>query len=282
MPKSHLRQLIKFIRVFGIGAGVRLWISLSLQQLGADSSSISLRIPGSAAPIRLRPPDLQIFWQIMVMQENDFQSLPQAKLANEAYRAILSERNTPVIVDCGRHVGLSAIWFASHCPEAVVYSVEPDAANFKLLQENTSAYPNVVSISGGIWSRPCRLEISNPHSGSASFRLREVSEDADPGPRNALQAYAIEDIAEWEATNRLFVVKMDIEGAESEVFSGSAGWMKSVAVVIVELHDWLMPGQGTSRNLLARVAENHFDVLLRGENLILFQTAGTDLRRSVS
>jgi FkbM family methyltransferase len=273
MPKSSLRQLIKFIRVFGIIAGTRLWLGLLLKQLRFRSGLIAIKIPGLAAPIHLRRQDLQIFWQIMVMQENDFQSLPEASRELAFYKQILSEGNKPVIVDCGGHIGLSAVWFASRFPDALVYSVEPDTANFQMLQQNTRAYSNIVPIQGGIWSRSCLLHISNPNSGSASFRLQEVPESASPERAAVLQGYDLGDIVGREAANRLFLVKMDIEGAEAEVFRRPADWMNSAAVMIIELHDWLMPGQGTSRNLLARVSENHFDVHFRGENLILFRTA---------
>jgi len=274
VPKSRLRQLIKYIRVFGIVAGTRLWLSLLLKQLRFRSGVIAINIPGLEAPIHLRPQDLQIFWQIMVMRENDFQSLPEASRELDVYKQILADGNRPVIVDCGGHIGLSAVWFASRFPEAVVYSVEPDTANFQMLNQNTRAYPNIVPIQGGIWSRSCLLEISNPKSGSASFRLQEIPESTSPERAAVLQGYAIGDIVGREASNRLFLVKMDIEGAESEVFRRPAEWMNSAAVMIIELHDWLMPGQGTSRNLLARVSENHFDVHFRGENLILFRLTG--------
>jgi FkbM family methyltransferase len=276
MPKSRFRQFLKFVRVFGISAGVRLWFSLFLQQLGSRSALLAIRVPGLASPIHLRRQDLEIFWQIMVMQENDFRALPQASRATDVYRKIVSELNKPVVIDCGGHIGLSALWFASHFPEALVYSVEPDSSNFELLQQNTRSYSNIIPINGGIWSRTCYLEVSNPNSGNASFRLQEVAEDAALVRPNMLQGYAIGDIADREESNRLFLVKIDIEGAESEVFKRPAEWMGSAAVLIVELHDWLMPGQGTSRNLLARVAEGHFDVLLRGENLLLFRAAGGD------
>lgn len=274
MPKSRLRQLIKYIRAFGMVAGTRLWISLLLQQLRSRPGLITINIPGLAAPTYLRPQDLQIFWQIMVMQENDFQSLPEASRQLDVYKQILADGNRPVVVDCGGHIGLSAVWFASRFPEAVVYSVEPDTANFQMLSENSRAYPNIFPVQGGVWSRSCLLEISNPKSGSASFRLQEVPESASLEHAAVLQGYAIGDIVEREARNRLFLVKMDIEGAESEVFKRPAEWMNSAAVMIVELHDWLMPGQGTSRNLLARISESHFDVHFRGENLILFRTTG--------
>jgi FkbM family methyltransferase len=269
MPKSRLRQLLKFIRVFGVWGGTRLWFSL-LAQSSFSSASLDLNVPGLAGPIHLRQRDLPIFWQIMVMQENDFQSLPQVSRVTDVYQRILSEGNRPVIVDCGGHIGLSAVWFASHFPEATIYCVEPDSSNFKFLQQNTKAYPNVTLLNGGIWSQSCHLEISNPLSGSASFRLREVF-DVTPEQSGLLRAYTIGEIAGRDDVNRLFLVKIDIEGAESEVFKGPTDWLESTTVLIIELHDWLLPGEGTSRSFFQRLGENQFDVILRGENLILFR-----------
>jgi len=269
VPSSRLRQLFKFIRVFGLPGGFRLWCSLLLQ-VGFRSGMLELCVPGLAAPIRLRPRDLPIFWQIMVMQEYDFQSLPQAGRVTDIYNRIVSANNRPVIIDCGGHIGLSAVWFASHFPGAMVYCVEPDNSNYELLKQNTEAYPNVVPLHGGIWKRPCRLKISNPLSGSASFRLQEVPEDADPGHCDLLRGYTIDEILQRE-TDCLILVKIDIEGAESEVFEAPAAWLASTTMLIIELHDWLLPGQGTSKNFLRRIVEHNFDVVLQGENLILFQ-----------
>jgi predicted O-methyltransferase YrrM len=79
----------------------------------------------------------------MVMQEYDLQSLPQAGWAKDAYRGALSEGDRPVMVDCGGHIGLSAVWFASHFLEAAVYSIEPDISNCQLLQKNTDLFKRV-------------------------------------------------------------------------------------------------------------------------------------------
>jgi hypothetical protein len=115
------------------------------------------------------------------------------------------------------------------------------------------------------------LEISNPLSGSASFRLQEASEPVSDEQSDLLRGYTILEILRRDEANRLFLVKIDIEGAEAEVFQESTEWLELATMLIIELHDWLMPGQGTSRNFFKRVAENKFDVVLRGENLLLFK-----------
>ena len=272
MPPSQLRQLLKFVRVFGYSGGLRLWSSL-VRQGGRRAEMLTLQVPGLPAPLRVRGRDLPIFWQIWVMRENDFSSLPQAARVKAKYEALLAAGVTPLIIDCGAHVGLSAVWFASRFPKAAVYSIEPSSANFALLQQNTKAYGNVVPIHGGIWGQSCHLEISNPNSGSASFQLREVYDSTTADRPDLLRAYTIDELVTRDPNTALLLVKVDIEGAESELFRKPAQWMGNVPALVIELHDWLLPGQGTSTNFFKRIAEQPFDVVLQGENLLVFRAA---------
>jgi hypothetical protein len=54
------------------------------------------------------------------------------------------------------------------------------------------------------------------------------------------------------------------------LFSGDYGWMELFPLLIIELHDWLLPGQGTSHNFLKALTEFEFDVITRGENCFCF------------
>lgn len=273
MPPSRLRQLLKFVRVFGLEGGLRLWWTL-LRHTESPTGLLKLPVPGLAAPLQVRKRDLPIFWQIWVMRENDFASLPQAAGVKRAYQEILDAGQTPVIVDCGGHVGLSAVWFASQFPKATVYSVEPSDANFAMLQTNAKAYRNIVPLNGGVWSKSCHLEISNPNSGSASFRLQEVFGVEGSERPDLLRAYTIDEIAGLQGRTQLLLVKIDIEGAESEVFREPGQWLQKVPAIVIELHDWLLPGQGTSTNFFKRISEYPFDVILQGENLLVFKAPG--------
>jgi hypothetical protein len=64
-----------------------------------------------------------------------------------------------------------------------------------------------------------------------------------------------------------FLVKMDIEGFESDVFSGDNSWLQKTPFFMIELHDWLMPKQGTAGGFLKAVANEPRDFLIRGENI---------------
>ena len=69
----------------------------------------------------------------------------------------------------------------------------------------------------------------------------------------------------------LFLVKIDIEGFEKDVFGNATPWIDKSAATIVEIHDWLFPGEGTSRNLFRDMANLEREVLISGENLIFLR-----------
>jgi len=66
---------------------------------------------------------------------------------------------------------------------------------------------------------------------------------------------------------RPFIAKIDIEGAEEELFSADTGWVDEFPLLIVELHDWLLPKSASSRNFLRCMAERDRDFVYLGENV---------------
>ena len=63
------------------------------------------------------------------------------------------------------------------------------------------------------------------------------------------------------------VLKVDIEGAEKEVFSGEREWLAKVKVVILELHEEARPGCETA--VSNAMNEFNFSLLIeRGENIV--------------
>ena len=70
-----------------------------------------------------------------------------------------------------------------------------------------------------------------------------------------------------------FICKIDIEGGEANLFRCNYAWLERFPLVIIELHDWLLPGEGNSRNFLKAALEFDFDFVYRGENLFCFNNA---------
>ena len=64
-----------------------------------------------------------------------------------------------------------------------------------------------------------------------------------------------------------FIVKLDVEGAEKDVFSGNTEWVARTPLIIVELHDWLMPRQGGATPFLRCISALDRDFVFIGENV---------------
>ena len=77
----------------------------------------------------------------------------------------------------------------------------------------------------------------------------------------------------------LFIVKIDIEGFESDLFASQTEWVDDAHVIVLEPHDWLLPGQATSRNFQIVLARHDFDILISGENLIYVRRESPETNR---
>jgi hypothetical protein len=67
-----------------------------------------------------------------------------------------------------------------------------------------------------------------------------------------------------------FIVKIDIEGAERELFSDNIEWVARTPLIIIELHDWMLPKAGTAAPFLACMSRHDRDFVSRGENVYSF------------
>jgi len=165
-----------------------------------------------------------------------------------------------VILDCGANIGLTSVYYANLYPNATIIAVEPVESNYNILIKNVSYYENIIPVHGAIWDKKIKLSIEDAGTGHWGFQTRE-SGDFDI----QVQAYSINDILKEYGFNSISLLKMDIEGAEKEVFESASDWIEKVDVVIVELHDRLKAGCETA----FQKATNEMPVkFVRGENHI--------------
>jgi FkbM family methyltransferase len=257
----RIERLPNFLKVFGPVSGLLRYCRVYL--VPQNGRLFSLNLGETQLWLRRTLGDISIFFQIFVKREYETRQWPQNKKLGDRYKAILASGHVPVIVDAGANIGLSALWFAARYPEAKIYAVEPDDANKDMLTRNVAGNPMIVPLHGAIWDRPSRLKIENPEAGSASFRVIEGE--------GSLRAFSVPEILAMEERGELFIVKIDIEGGEASLFRSNTGWVKDPALIVIELHDWKYPGDGTSQTFLQTIASASVDFLAWGENFFCFK-----------
>ncbi len=82
-----------------------------------------------------------------------------------------------------------------------------------------------------------------------------------------VKAITIAEILDQSGADRIDILKLDIEGAEKEVFSNDTDWLEKVDLMIIELHDHDKPG--CSAAVYSAISRHDFTKFQRGENVFL-------------
>lgn len=138
------------------------------------------------------------------------------------------------IVDCGANVGHTTAYFLDRFPGARVIALEPEPGNCHLLRRNTARFgPRVEILRAALWSHPAGLKVTQPGQADWEFAVRECDshESAD------VTGVDVPTLLARSPHGRIDILKMDIEGAETEIFGHEPeSWLDSVGLVLVELH----------------------------------------------
>jgi FkbM family methyltransferase len=142
------------------------------------------------------------------------------------------------ILDAGANVGITSVWFANRYPAAKIYAVEAERSNFEALVLNAKPYSSIIPIHAALWNRNGTIVVSSPqgrHGGHYAF----VTHDSGEG--TTIPAVTMKSLMEELKIATIDIAKIDIEGAEIEVFKDSE-WLRSIRSVMIELHDRFRPG----------------------------------------
>lgn len=262
--KAGLLRLQQFMSAFGL-RGACVFLKL---HVGRTGKLVQVPVPGvGKAWIRKGTSDAMVYRQLFVEREADPRLFPQGKALHEKYREIVGRGRTPLVIDCGANNGLSSLFLASLYPQAIVVAIEPSDANFGLLTANVKPHHTIRPLRAGVSDvADYYLRISNPETNPCGFRTEECYE-SDPG---AVPARTVPSILEEFPDCEPLIVKIDIEGWEKNLLRSNAEWLEKIPLLMIELHDWMFPGEGRSSAFLARVGDIRCDFVVNGENILVF------------
>jgi FkbM family methyltransferase len=170
------------------------------------------------------------------------------------------------IVDAGANIGLASIYFATAFPAATILAIEPDADNFRLLTANVAPFQNVIPRKAALWGRSEPVGIANP---DAEPWLYTVRADGAGGIRGVTLSEIVSEFGPID------ILKMDIEGAEKDVFEGDVeSWLPRVRVLCIELHDHMRPG--SVRAVYSALVRRAFQRDQRGEIEVIRLSSAPD------
>jgi FkbM family methyltransferase len=213
--------------------------------------------------------DKGVIKQIFVNRDYEIYGWPQGKKVIEYHKKI-SKNHSSLIVDAGANIGASTVFFANSYKNSLVFAIEPDEKKFHLLSLNNKNL-NSFNFKGAISSEDGELIFLDPGHSDWGFRTTKI-EDNNISSNKRVPSICPASILNHPAVGsaKPLIFKIDIEGAEDDLFSKNTHWMKDFPLIIIELHDWMLPFSGSSKNFLKAVVQYEFDFVYRGENIFLF------------
>ncbi len=240
---NHIRN---HLSKFGFYKGIEVYFKLNIFN---KKQKIEFRLPEYMQKITLRKnsSDIKVFYQIIYNEEYNF----------------IMQNDPKVILDLGSNIGLSAIYFAKKYPQSKIIAVEPEKENFAMCLHNTKSYKNINCINAAIWHNNESLKIDDNNIGEWGFSV-----SSSENKNKELKGIIINEICKKYELNKIDLLKIDIEGAEKELFDkGDLEWLNIVETIVIELHDWIK--KGSAKAFFKVVTKRNFDYSNKGENCLI-------------
>ena len=173
------------------------------------------------------------------------------------------------MLDCGSNIGASSEYFKRIYKNAEIVMIEPDKNNLDYSKKNNSVKEKFI-FNKAISSEEKLFKFSNLSEDNRAFKV------ADSGNLE-IESINVEKILNIFGDEfQPFLIKIDIEGFEKNLFEKNYQWIKHFDIIIIELHDWMLPNKHNSNNFINAIYEiindgTKFDFLISGENLILIK-----------
>lgn len=149
---------------------------------------------------------------------------------NRIYHFI-SRKLSPVIIDAGGYIGMSVLYFKSVYPRAKITVFEPDPNNFLILEKNikNNGIKNIKLINAGIGKTDAIVDFFVDGADGSS-----ILKNSDNFKADKVKAKIVK-LSKY-INSPVDLLKMNIEGAESEVFEEIKNKLHFVRQIIFEYH----------------------------------------------
>lgn len=210
-------------------------------------------------------------YEIGYTNKEEFNILKDEIFNKEIYNVDLVQKNgdkndVPIIFDLGAHIGLSILYFKIKYPNSKIVAFEPNSNIFPILQENME-YNHLTNVELHNIAVGSKNEIRTfyiDNSGNDAFSTGSFNKDAWNGEQTSTTINVkCEQLSKY-VNEEIDILKMDIEGAETEVFKElvESDRLKYIKNILIEYHPI---NDGNSKNIIKLLNENGFETVTKAD-----------------
>lgn len=169
-------------------------------------------------------------------------------------------KDVRVIVDLGAYVGYASRYFLHTYPEANIIAVEPHRESYELARRNLEPYKKrVMLVHGAIWSHACNLAVvTGEYRDGRHWSTQTLPPtganimDVEGTEQNVVRALAMHELV--PPGLQIDLLKIDVEGAEEQLFKANTAWLDRVRNIVMEIHE-----PAYFKTILRAISEYHVD-----------------------
>ena len=225
----------------------------------------NINMAGHSFSLRYRPDtsDIKVLQQIFKNGEYELRRLRRYQEIMDRFKTLES----PLIIDGGANIGASSCYFSQKFSGSRVVAIEPLTENFEILTENVQDWP-VDCIQGALSSSRRHFQMADAGTGFWGYYAKPLEDGGEPeNVPGMVSGITVPDLLSKYERSSPFIIKLDIEGGEDDLFRENTEWIDSFDIIIIELHDWKLTSSANSQNFLSAISKHHRDFVFIGENI---------------
>ena len=142
------------------------------------------------------------------------------------------------IIDAGSNVGISAVWFLAHYPDATMHVFEPAEENIDFLSRNLASFPKAKLFQQGVGAETGTMNLLHGEFAGMHSLLPGLAEEG--APVEQIEVMTLADHMAADDIAKIDLLKLDIEGSEMDAIHGLGKRIRDVDVIVGEVHEALI------------------------------------------
>lgn len=217
--------------------------------------------------------DILTVFEIFSEESYRLNNLKHWTKINKKYLSLRNLNKKPMFIDCGSNIGSSTEYFSRIFKDIYCVLVEPNHLSNNFAPKNLSnKNHHIINKAVSFEKKIVKLNIDTKDT-----RASKIDKNGKD-----IETETIDNILNNNIKYTPFIIKIDIEGFENDLFYDNYEWINKFEIIFIEIHDWMIPHQSISHNFLVAMCEtmkNNFkrDVIISGENLILIKNNNNEI-----
>jgi FkbM family methyltransferase len=243
--KKRLVTTVRYVYKVGILKSLLIFMAMS-----TTAEEYEVKWKGRHYHIRKHSTDFKVFRSIVIFGQYNISRI--------------NSTNVKTIIDLGSNIGFSVLHFKAKFPDAHIIAVEPEKHNYDQLVKNVKGYNDIDCLQNAIWHTKKNLGIFDSGLGEYGFRVVEGNQKLV----GSVDAITMDDIVTMYNLQIIDILKIDIEGAEKDLFTYNyENWLPKVRCIVIELHDSFLPGCATA--FFKAISNREFNIFCKGEDIVI-------------